>query len=180
MDDESARDARVEKYGWWAQNLSDAEAESIIHDYGDIAALFKALIENAFGKNYSYRVVDTDFSGDSFFMRLYPEGNSYLNEMGVTFSNPTTIIAEASFEDLPPLDCDFDDLSEEIDDEVQDSEEWELVTEHGEWDGHTYVSCNVTISVYNDGSVFEGLPTVDDIDEYLGRIKKTIDSHKKK
>jgi len=27
MDDDAARDARGKKYGWWASNLSDAEAE---------------------------------------------------------------------------------------------------------------------------------------------------------
>ena len=178
MDDESARDARREKYGGWAQNLSDAEAKEIVHDYGDIAALFKTLIENAFGKNYSYSVVDTDFSDDSFFMRIYPEGSNYLNEMGVTFANPTRILAEATFEDVESLDCDFDDLLEEINDEVQVDEEWELDLDNSE-EGE-YVSCMLAISVYNDGNVFEGLPTVDDIDEYLGRIKKTIDSHKKK
>ena len=178
MADDAARDARREKYGWWAQNLSDAEAEEIVNDYGDVAALFKTLIENTFGKNYSYRVVDTDFADDGFFMRIYPEGSNYLNEMGVTFANPTTINAEATFEDVESLDCDFDDLLEEINDEVGNSEEWELDLDNSE-EGEC-VSCMVIISVYNDGSVFEGLPTVDDIDEYLGRIKEIIDSHKKK
>ena len=52
MDDESARDARRAKYGGLAQNLSDAQAKEIVHDYGDIAALFKTHIKNAVGKNY--------------------------------------------------------------------------------------------------------------------------------
>ena len=41
------RDNRLKKYGGWAMNISDAEAEKIVHGYGNIASLFKDIIENA-------------------------------------------------------------------------------------------------------------------------------------
>ena len=54
------RDNRIKKYGGWAMNISDAEAEKIVHGYGNIASLFKDIIENAFGKKYSYEIADTE------------------------------------------------------------------------------------------------------------------------
>jgi len=42
-------------------NISDAEAEKIVHGYGDVAYLFKRIIEDVFGEKYSYVVQDTEW-----------------------------------------------------------------------------------------------------------------------
>ena len=183
------RDTRIKKYGGWAMNISDAEAEKIVHGYGNIASLFKDIIENAFGKKYSYEIADTE--GDDlqdFYALIYPEGNTHLHEMGVTFADPTTIIAEATLKYEGQLDCDFDDLLENIYKEAEDwddfydEEPWELVLEGDGEHTEPYVSCAVTIEAYHDesGHVFDDLPSVDVLDEYFERIKEVIDSHKKK
>ena len=89
------RDNRIKKYGGWAQNISDTEAEKIVHNYGDVAYLFKRIFENVFGKKYSYIVQDSEWHGDgSFTLTIYPEGNSFLDEIQITFRNPTSMIAK--------------------------------------------------------------------------------------
>ena len=192
MDDimkQPERDNRIKKYGGWAMNISDAEAEKIVHGYGNIASLFKDIIENAFGKKYSYEIADTE--GDDlqdFYALIYPNGNTHLHEMGVTFADPTTIIAEATLKYEGQLDCDFEDLLENIYKEAEDwyefydEEPWELALEgDGDYDP-PYVACTVTIEAYHaeSGHVFEDLPSVDMLDEYFEKIKEVIDSHKKK
>ena len=185
------RGNRVKKYGGWAMNISDTEAEKIVHDYGDVAYLFKRIFQKAFGEKYSYSVVDCEGEYlDGFFCRIYPEGNTHLREMGVSFANPTTIMAEAYLEYKGQLDCDFEDLLDEIYRESNDwgfdrdqDTPWELSLDSSEEeeDGG-YVSCMLQITAYHgdDGHVFQDLPTVDDLDEYFESVKEVIDSHKKK
>ena len=190
MDDDAAQEARRKKYGSWTRFLSDAEAEKIVHDYGDVAYLFKRIFQKAFGEKYSYSVVDCEGEYlDGFFCRIYPEGNTHLSEMGVSFANPTTIMAEATLEYEGQLDCDFEDLLDEIYREVEDwsdfydEEPWELSLEDSYEDNDPpYVGCTVTIEAYHaeSGHVFDDLPSVDTLDEYFERIKEIIDSHKKK
>ena len=188
--DDAAQEARRKKYGSWTRFLSDAEAEKIVHDYGDVAYLFKRIFQKAFGEKYSYSVVDCEGEYlEGFFCRIYPEGNTHLSEMGVSFANPTTIMAEATLEYEGQLDCDFEDLLDEIYREVEDwsdfydEEPWELSLEDSYEDGDPpYVGCTVTIEAYHaeSGHVFDDLPSVDTLDEYFEKIKEVIDSHKKK
>ena len=189
--DDAAQEARRKKYGSWTRFLSDAEAEKIVHVYGDVAYLFKRIFQKAFGEKYSYSVVDCEGEYlDGFFCRIYPEGNTHLHEMGVSFANPTTIMAEATLEYEGQLDCDFEDLLDEIYRESNDwgfdrdqDTPWELSLDSSEEeeDGGQ-VSCMLQITAYHgdDGHVFQDLPTVDDLDEYFESVKEVIDSHKKK
>ena len=185
------RDNRIKKYGGWAQNISDTEAEKIVHNYGDVAYLFKRIIEDVFGKKYSYVVQDTEWSGDSFTWSIYPEGNRFLDEIAITFSNPTNMIAQSTFKVKQSLlDCEFDDLLTEIDEESSNWDygdpdvPWELNTDTSDCYGEDecYANCWVHISAYHSdsGNVFQDLPTVDELDDYFERIKEIIDSHKKK
>jgi len=185
------RDNRIKKYGGWAMNMSDTEAEKIVHDYGDIAYLFKRIIEDVFGKKYSYVVQDTEWHGDSFTWSIYPEGNRFLDEIAITFASPTNMIAQCNFNvKLSLLDCEFDELLTEIYEKGSNWDygdpdvPWRLSTETSDWDedeDEGYAACWVHISAYNDGgNVFQDLPTVDELDDYFERIKEIIDSHKKK
>ena len=194
MDDimkQPERDNRIKKYGGWAVNISDTEAEKIVHDYGDVAYLFKRIIEDVFGKKYSYGVQDTEWSGDSFTWSIFPEGNRFLDEIAITFGNPTNMIAQCNFEVKQSLlDCEFDELLTEIDEESSNWDygdpdvPWEL--DLGTSDCYGEDECNaacwVHISAYHSdsGNVFQDLPTVDELDDYFERIKEIIDSHKKK
>ena len=184
------RDNRIKKYGGWAMNMSDTEAEKIVHDYGDVAYLFKRIIEDVFGEKYSYVVQDTEWSGDSFTWSIFPEGNRFLDEMHITFRNPTSMIAKSSFDvKQSSLDCDFDELLTEIDEESRNWDygdpdvPWEFDLSTSDcYEEDCYVSCWVTIHAYHSdsGDVFQDLPTVDELDEYLENVNKIIDSHKKK
>ena len=185
------RDNRIKKYGGWAMNMSDTEAEKIVHDYGDIAYLFKRIIEDVFGKKYSYVVQDTEWHGDSFTWSIYPEGNRFLDEIAITFASPTNMIAQCNFNVKQSLlDCEFDELLTEIYEKASNWDygdpdvPWRLSTETSDWDedeDEGYAACWVHISAYNDGgNVFQDLPTVDELDDYFERIKEIIDSHKKK
>ena len=185
------RDNRIKKYGGWAMNMSDTEAEKIVHDYGDIAYLFKRIIEDVFGKKYSYVVQDTEWHGDSFTWSIFPEGNRFLDEIAITFGNPTNMIAQHSFEVKQSLlDCEFDELLTEINEE---SSNWDYGDPDVPWkldlstsdcygEDECYAACWVHISAYHSdsGNVFQDLPTVDVLDDYFERIKEIIDSHKKK
>ena len=185
------RDNRIKKYGGWAMNISDTEAEKIVHDYGDVAYLFKRIIEDVFGKKYSYGVQDTEWSGDSFTWSIFPEGNRFLDEIAITFGNPTNMIAQCNFEVKQSLlDCEFDELLTEIDEESSNWDygdpdvPWELNTDTSDCygDDECYAACWVHISAYHSdsGNVFQDLPTVDELDDCFERIKEIIDSHKKK
>jgi len=185
------RDNRIKKYGGWAMNMSDTEAEKIVHDYGDVAYLFKRIIEDVFGEKYSYVVHDTEWSGESFTWSIYPEGNRFLDEIAITFASPTNMIAQCNFNVKQSLlDCEFYELLTEIGEKASNWDygdpdvPWRLSTETSDWDedeDEGYAACWVHISAYNDGgNVFQDLPTVDELDDYFERIKEIIDSHKKK
>ena len=185
------RDNRIKKYGGWAMNMSDTEAEKIVHDYGDVAYLFKRIIEDVFGEKYSYVVQDTEWSGDSFTWSIFPEGNRFLDEIAITFGNPTNMIAQRSFEVKQSLlDCEFDELLTEISEESSNWDygdpdvpwELDLGTSDCYGEDECYAACWVHISAYHSdsGNVFQDLPTVDELDDYFERIKEIIDSHKKK
>ena len=185
------RRKRGKKYGGWAMNISDTEAEKIVHDYGDVAYLFKRIIEDVFGKKYSYVVRDTEWSGDSFTWSIYPEGNRFLDEIAITFASPTNMIAQCNFNVKQSLlDCEFDELLTEIYEKASNWDygdpdvPWELNTDTSDCYGEDecYAACWVHISAYHSdsGNVFQDLPTVDELDDYFERIKEIIDSHKKK
>ena len=183
MDDDAARDARGKKYGWWASNLSDAEAEETSRDYGKIALLFKHIITDYFGKNYTYSIEDSEYGDNYLHLEIYVDGNTFVDTIGVTFRETKGLMVTASFEDLPPLDCEFDDLLEEIDSKAAEwgydadlDVPWELEVS-GE-DGPDYISCTLTIHAY--GKLFDGLPTVDELDEYFGKVNDIIVSHCKR
>ena len=186
MDDDAARDARGKKYGWWASNLSDAEAEETSRDYGKIALLFKHIITDYFGKNHSYSIEDSEYGDNYFHLEIYVDGNTFVHTIGVTFRETKGLVVEAQFEDLPPLDCEFDDLLEEIESksnewgyDYDEDTPWELdLSTSDSWDGKYYVSCQLTIHVY--GKLFEGLPTVDKLDEYFEGVNDIIVSHCKR
>ena len=186
MDDDAARDARGKKYGWWASNLSDAEAEETSRDYGKIALLFKHIITDYFGKNYTYSIEDSEYGDNYLHLEIYVDGNTFVDTIGVTFRETKGLVVEAQFEDLPPLDCEFDDLLEEIESksnewgyDYDEDTPWELdLSTSDSWDGKYYVSCQLTIHVY--GKLFEGLPTVDKLDEYFEGVNDIIVSHCKR
>ena len=185
MTDDAVRDAIWEKYGRVGTNCkSEAEAKETAHGYGKMAWLFKLILMDYFGKNYSYTIEDAEYSDNYFHLEIYVDGNTFVHTIGVTFRETKGLVVEAQFEDLPPLDCEFDDLLEEIESksnewgyDYDEDTPWELDLSTSEEydDGKYYVSCLLTIHVY--GKMFEGLPTVDKLDEYFEGVNDIIVSH---
>ena len=91
---------------------------------------------------------------------------------------------------IKSFDCDFDELLEEIDSESNawdyggDFTPWELECDAEgelEWDDDDeWSGAELNYSLLIQGSGYWSLPTIDEINEYLERIKEIIDSHKKK
>ena len=56
MDDD--KEKIVEKYGSWAQFMTESEAKSMLRDYGKVMEIMKGVLEVAFGEGHSYSIDD--------------------------------------------------------------------------------------------------------------------------
>ncbi len=191
------RRKRGKKYGGWARNVSDAEAEETFQNYSVGIQLLKQIVEGVFGKNHTYYVENDSYaSEEGIHLEVYPELGKHFCRMEIAVeldANPRMMVT-ASFSDylksIKSFDCDFDELLEEIDSESNawdyggDFTPWELECDAEgelEWDDDDEWSGAVlNYSLLIQGSGYWSLPTIDEINEYLERIKEIIDSHKKK
>ena len=191
------RRKRGKKYGGWARDVSDAEAEETFQNYSVGIQLLKQIVEGVFGKNHTYYVENDSYaSEEGIHLEVYPELGKHFCRMEITVeldANPRMMVT-ARFGDylksIKSFDCDFDELLEEIDSESNawdyggDFTPWELECDAEgelEWDDDDEWSGAVlNYSLLIQGSGYWSLPTIDEINEYLERIKEIIDSHKKK
>ena len=200
MRDDAERDNRRnrgKKYGGWAMDVSDAEAEETFQNYSVGIQLLKQIVEGVFGKNHTYYVENDSYaSEEGIHLEVYPELGKHFCRMEIAVeldANPRMMVT-ARFGDylksIKSFDCDFDELLEEIDSESRtwddggdftpcklscDAEgelEWD---DDDEWSGAT-----LNYSLLIQGSDHWSLPSVDTLYEYFERIKEIIDSHKKK
>ena len=190
------RDNRIKKYGGWAMNISDTEAEEIFQNYSAGMPLLKQIVEQVFGKNHTYYVEsDCYASGEGIHLDVYPElGEHFCGmDIAVELGDDSRIMVSAHFSEylnsIKSFDCGIDELLGEIEDESNDwdygeDEPWSL-----SWDGSGDLLGNddededVELTFFlniQGGDDIWSLPTVDELNEYLERIKEIIDSHKKK
>ena len=191
------RDNRIKKYGGWAMNISDTEAEEIFQNYSAGMPLLKQIVEGVFGKNHTYYVENDSYAGEEgIHLEVYPELGKHFCRMEIAVeldANPRMMVTARFGEYLKSIksfDCDFDELLEEIDSESNawdyggDFTPWELECDAEgelEWDDDDEWSGAVlNYSLLIQGSGYWSLPSVDTLDEYFERIKEIIDSHKKK
>ncbi len=191
------RDNRAKKYGGWARNISDTEAEEIFQNYSAGMPLLKQIVEGVFGKNHTYYVENDSYaSEEGIHLEVYPELGKHFccMEIAVELDANPRMMVTARFGDylksIKSFDCDFDDLLEEIDSESNawdyggDFTPWELSCDAEgelEWDDDDeWSGAMLNYSLLIQGSGYWSLPTIDEINEYLERIKEIIDSHKKK
>ena len=195
------RDNRIKKYGGWAMNISDAEAEKIFQNYSAGIPLLKQIVEEAFGKNHTYYVERDCFAtGEGIHLDVYPELGEHFCDMdfAVELGDDSRMMVTAHFSEylnsIKSFDCGIDELLGEIEYESNDwdygdDEPWSL-----SWDGWGDLPGNddededgedrdVELTFFlniQGGDDIWSLPTVDERNEYLERIKEIIDSHKKK
>ena len=201
MRDDAERDdrrKRGKKYGGWAWNVSDAEAEETFQNYSVGIQLLKQIVEGVFGKNHTYYVENDSYaSEEGIHLEIYVdmEGKHFCRmEITVELDANPRMMVRARFgeylKSIKSFDCDFDELLEEIDSESNawdyggDFTPWELECDAEgelEWDDDDEWSGAVlNYSLLIQGSGYWSLPSVDTLYEYFERIKEIIDSHKKK
>ena len=191
------RRKRGKKYGGWAWNVSDAEAEETFQNYSVGIQLLKQIVEGVFGKNHTYYVENDSYaSEEGIHLEVYPELGKHFCRMEITVeldANPRMMVTARFGEYLKSIksfDCDFDELLEEIDSESRtwddggDFTPWELECDAEgelEWDDDDeWSGAELNYSLLIQGSDYWSLPSVDTLYEYFERIKEIIDSHKKK
>ena len=190
------RRKRGKKYGGWAWNVSDAEAEETFQNYSVGIQLLKQIVEGVFGKNHTYYVENDSYaSEEGIHLEVYPELGKHFCRMDIAVeldADPRMMVT-AHFGDylksIKSFDCDFDELLEEIDSESRtwddggDFTPWELECDAEgelEWDDDEWSGAELNYSLLIQGSGYWSLPSVDTLYEYFERIKEIIDSHKKK
>ena len=177
-------------------NISDTEAEEIFQNYSAGMPLLKQIVEEAFGKNHTYYVeTDCFATEEGIHLDVYPElGEHFCGmDIAVELGDDSRIMVSAHFSEylnsIKSFDCGIDELLGEIEDESNDwdygeDEPWSL-----SWDGSGDLLDNddededVELTFFlniQGGDDIWSLPTVDELNEYLERIKEIIDSHKKK
>ena len=191
------RRKRGKKYGGWAWNVSDAEAEETFQNYSVGIQLLKQIVEGVFGKNHTYYVENDSYaSEEGIHLEIYPELDKHFCRMEITVeldADPRMMVTARFGEYLKSIksfDCDFDELLEEISSESRtwddggDFTPWELECDAEgelEWDDDDeWSGAELNYSLLIQGSDYWSLPSVDTLYEYFERIKEIIDSHKKK
>jgi len=62
MDDDKKK--IVEKYGYWAQFMTESEAKSMLRDYGNAIPVVKQFVENLLGDEYEYSINEFEIRSD--------------------------------------------------------------------------------------------------------------------
>ena len=179
MDDDKKK--IVEKYGYWAQFMTESEAKSMLQDYGKVMEIMKGVLEDAFGSGHNYSIDDGQNDGGG---GLTISGD--LNGVAsytVTLRSDETGTRFSFYYELPKLDCD----ASEIEDEIRSLEDGNIFSYYDrepilemevEDDDEDYASiqCHWT---FHCEPMFEGVPTMDELIEFDNRVKEIINSHKK-
>ena len=192
------RRKRGKKYGGWAWNVSDAEAEETFQNYSVGIQLLKQIVEGVFGKNHTYYVENDSYASEEGIhleISVDMEGKHFCRmEITVELDANPRMMVRARFgeylKSIKSFDCDFDELLEEISSESRtwddggDFTPWELECDAEgelEWDDDDeWSGAELNYSLLIQGSGYWSLPSVDTLYEYFERIKEIIDSHKKK
>ena len=173
MDDDKKK--IVEKYGYWAQFMTESEAKSMLNDYGKVMEIMKGVLEDAFGSGHNYSIDDGQNDGGG--LTISGDLNGVASYTATLTSGETNTMFSFYY-DLPELDCDASEIEDEIqmleDDDIFSYYDREPVLEMEEDDEH--ISCYWT---FYCEPMFEGVPTMDELMEFDNRVKEIINSHKK-
>ena len=175
MDDDAEK--MRERYGNWAQNMTESDAKSMSNDYGKVMEIMKGVLELAFGEGHSYSIDDGQ-SNDGGGLTISGDLDGVASYVATLRNDSTDIMFSFSYYDLPKLDCDINEISSEIQELEDDTfgnsgySEPELEV----LDGDEYFECNWIVHV---GSLFDGVPKINEIIDFDNRVNEIINSHKK-
>jgi len=179
MDDDKKK--IVEKYGYWAQFMTESEAKSMLSDYGKVMEIMKGVLEDAFGSGHNYSIDDGQNDGGG--------GLTISGDLNGVASYTATLTSDETdtrfsfYYELPKLDCD----ASEIEDEIRSLEDGNIFSYYDrepilemevEDDDEDYASIQCYWTFYCE-PMFEGVPTMDELMEFDNRVKEIINSHKK-
>ena len=167
-----------ERYGNWAQFMTESDAKTMLRDYGKVMEIMKGVLEEAFGEGHSY-TIDDGQANDGGGLTISGDLDGVASYVATLRNNQTSIMFSFSYYDLPKLDCDINEISSEIqeleDDTFSYSDYNEPDLEVSDWDEN--IDCNWTVYL---GPLFVGVPTMRAIIDFDDRVNKIINSHKKK
>ena len=175
MDDD--KEKMVEKYGRWAQFMTESEAKSMLRDYGKVMEIMKGVLEVAFGEGHNYSIDDGQ-ANDGGGLNISGDLDGVASYTATLRNDSTDIMFSFSYYDLPKLDCDINEISSEIQELEDDtfdypgySEPVLEVLDEDEW-----LTCNWIVHV---GPLFDGVPKINEIIDFDNRVNEIINSHKK-
>ena len=179
MDDD--KEKMVEKYGSWAQFMTESEAKSMLSDYGKVMEIMKGVLEEAFGEGHNYSIDDGQ-NNDGGGLTISGDLNGVASYTATLTSGETNTMFSFYYE-LPKLDCDASEIEDEIrrleDDDIFSYYDREPILEmEVEDDDENYASIQCYWTFYCE-PMFEGVPTMDELMEFDNRVKEIINSHKK-
>ena len=169
-----------ERYGNWAQFMTESEAKSMLRDYGKVMEIMKGVLEQAFGEGHIYSIDDGQANDGS---GLNISGDlDGVTSYAATLASDSTNIMFTFYYDLPKLDCDASEIDDEIrrleDDDIFSYYDREPILETEVEDDEDYASIQCYWTFYCE-PMFEGVPTMDELMEFDNRVKEIINSHKK-
>ena len=179
MDDDKKK--IVEKYGYWAQFMTESEAKSMLSDYGKVMEIMKGVLEDAFGSGHNYSIDDGQNDGGGG-LTISGDLNGVASYTATLTSGETNTMFSFYY-DLPELDCDASEIEDEIqmleDDDIfsyYDRDPWLEMEVEDDDEDYASIQCYWT---FYCAPMFEGVPTMDELIEFNNRVKEIINSHKK-
>ena len=166
-----------ERYGNWAQFMTESEAKSMLRDYGKVMEIMKGVLEQAFGESHSYSIDDGQ-SNEGGGLTISGDLDGVTSYVATLRNDSTDIMFSFSYYDLPKLDCDINQISSEIQELEDDTFGYSGYNKPDldvlDWDEN--IDCNWI--VYLD-SLFDGVPKINEIIDFDNRVNEIINSHKK-
>ena len=146
MDDDAEK--MRERYGNWAQNMTESDAKSMLNDYGEVMEIMKGVLELAFGEGHSYSIDDGQ-SNDGGGLNISGDLDGIASYTATLRNDSTDIMFSFSYYDLPKLDCDASQISSEIQELEDDTFGYSGYSEPEleVLDGDEYFECNWIIHV---------------------------------
>jgi len=181
MDDDAEK--MRERYGNWAQNMTESDAKSMLNDYGEVMEIMKGVLEEAFGEGHSYSIDDGE-------ARLANDGGGLtisgdldgVASFGATLYSTETSIMLTFYYQLSKLDCEVSEIEDAIqvlgDEDIFDYSDIEpsLEMDVNADDDERVIYCYWT---FHCEPMFNGAPRMDNIIEFDNRVNEIINSHKK-
>ena len=175
MDDD--KEKIVEKYGNWAQFMTESEAKSMLNDYGKVMQIMKDVLEDVFGEGRRYSI--DDGQGDDGGGLTISGDLDGIASFTATLRSRSTDTMFSFYYELPKLDCDASEIEDEIqrleDDDIfsyYDRDPWLEMEVEDDDEDYASIQCYWT---FYCAPMFEGVPTMDELIEFTKEFNDLIE-----